>query len=115
MITEYRVTQAIHVAAALGIADLLAHGPRASDQLAESAGAIPMPSIGCCVRLRASASFARRTAVASRSRLSVNISVPLLAAYDFGRFGTAADIGGGNGALPSGLLQRYPQMQGVVF
>jgi Dimerisation domain len=41
MITEYRVTQAIHVAAALGIADLLAHGPRASDELAESAGAYP--------------------------------------------------------------------------
>jgi hypothetical protein len=49
MITEYRVTQAIHVAAALGIADLLAHGPRDSDELAESAGAYPMPSIGCCV------------------------------------------------------------------
>jgi trans-aconitate methyltransferase len=42
-------------------------------------------------------------------------SWPLLAAYDFGRFGTVADIGGGNGALVSGLLQRYPQMQGVVF
>jgi Dimerisation domain len=41
MITEYRVTQAIHVAATLGIADLLADGPRTSDELADSAGADP--------------------------------------------------------------------------
>jgi hypothetical protein len=39
----------------------------------------------------------------------------LAAAYDFGRFGTVVDIGGGNGALLSALLQRYPRMRGVVF
>src|SRR6266511_5802473 len=76
MITEYRVTQAIHVAAALGIADLLADGPRTSDELADSAGAHRDALSGCSVHLRASGSFARRTVVASRSLRSANISVP---------------------------------------
>lgn len=34
LITGYRVTQALHVVAALGIADLLADGPRSSEELA---------------------------------------------------------------------------------
>jgi hypothetical protein len=35
------VSQAIHVAATLGIADLLADGPRTSDELAEATGSQP--------------------------------------------------------------------------
>src|SRR6476469_6598325 len=34
LITGYRVSQALHVVAVLGIADLLADGPRSSDELA---------------------------------------------------------------------------------
>jgi hypothetical protein len=34
LVNGYQVTQAIHVAAVLGIADLLADGPRTSDDLA---------------------------------------------------------------------------------
>jgi DNA-binding IclR family transcriptional regulator len=34
LIDGYKVSQAIHVAATLGIADLLADGPRGSDDLA---------------------------------------------------------------------------------
>src|SRR5215203_5498989 len=34
LVNGYQVTQAIHVAAVLGIADLLADGPRSSDDLA---------------------------------------------------------------------------------
>ena len=36
LVNGYQVSQAIHVAAALGIADLLAEGPRTSDELAEA-------------------------------------------------------------------------------
>ena len=39
----------------------------------------------------------------------------LLAAYDFGRFGTIVDVGGGNGALLAGLLEANPALQGVLF
>jgi hypothetical protein len=39
----------------------------------------------------------------------------LLDAYDFGRFGTVCDVGGGNGALLASLLANYPAMQGVLF
>jgi hypothetical protein len=39
----------------------------------------------------------------------------VLAAYDFGRFGTIVDVGGGNGALLSALLDAYPAMHGVLF
>ena len=39
LVNGYQVSQAIHVAAALGIADLLADGPRTSNDLAQAAGA----------------------------------------------------------------------------
>lgn len=41
LVNGYQVTQAIHVAATLGIADLLRDGPRASAELAEAASAHP--------------------------------------------------------------------------
>jgi hypothetical protein len=39
----------------------------------------------------------------------------LLDAYDFGRFSTVVDVGGGQGALLTALLETYPQMRGVLF
>ena len=41
LINDYQVTQAIHVAAVLGIADLLVDGPRSSESLAASTGTHP--------------------------------------------------------------------------
>ena len=41
LIGGFRATQLIYVAAKLGIADLLKHGPKTSDELAESVGAQP--------------------------------------------------------------------------
>src|SRR5215211_5063929 len=41
LVNGYQVTQAIHVAAVLGIADLLADGPRSSDDLAAATGSHP--------------------------------------------------------------------------
>ena len=51
-------------------------------------------------------------AMASSSRLVID---SLLAAYDFGRFGTIVDVGGGNGALLAALLAEYPKLRGVLF
>jgi hypothetical protein len=41
LVNGYQASQAIHVAATLGIADLLADGARSSDDVAEAAGADP--------------------------------------------------------------------------
>ncbi len=51
-------------------------------------------------------------AMASSSRLVID---SLLAAYDFGRFETIVDVGGGNGALLAALLAEYPKLRGVLF
>jgi len=53
MIDGYRVSQALYVAATLGIADLLADGPRASDDLAAATGTHP-PSLYRLLRTLAS-------------------------------------------------------------
>jgi DNA-binding transcriptional ArsR family regulator len=41
LLWSYRISQAIHVAAVLGIADLLADGPRSAAELAEATGTHP--------------------------------------------------------------------------
>ena len=54
LVNSYQLSQAIHVAAVLGIADLLADGPRSSDELAQATGDEP----GALYRLlRAFAAF----------------------------------------------------------
>jgi hypothetical protein len=42
-------------------------------------------------------------------------AIAVAAAYDFWRFGTVVDVGGGNGALLTGILKAYPALRGVVF
>ena len=51
-------------------------------------------------------------AMASSSQLVIR---SLIDAYDFGRFGTIVDVGGGNGTLLRALLDEYPQLKGVLF
>ena len=48
---------------------------------------------------------------AANSRVIVT---SLLDAYDFGRFGTIVDVGGGNGALLAALLETYPDLRGIL-
>jgi hypothetical protein len=38
-----------------------------------------------------------------------------IAAFDFSRFGTVVDVGGGNGTLLVALLQAHPDMRGVLL
>lgn len=52
---------------------------------------------------KAMATFAPMTAAA------------VAAAYDFSRFGTVADVGGGNGTLLAGILAANPGVQGLLF
>jgi hypothetical protein len=51
----------------------------------------------------AMADLTRRTAAA------------VAAAYDFAPLRTIVDVGGGNGALLSGILRAYPHLHGTVF
>jgi len=39
----------------------------------------------------------------------------MMEAYDFGAIQVMADIGGGNGSLIGPVLQRYPEMRGILF
>ncbi len=50
----------------------------------------------------------------SMSGLSASMMDALLAAYDFSPIRRLADVGGGHGKLLAAVLNRYPQMTGVV-
>lgn len=47
--------------------------------------------------------------------MSASVARGVVASYDFGRFGTVADIGGGAGRLLAAILQRYPAVHGILF
>jgi hypothetical protein len=51
---------------------------------------------------------------AMRSLTSVS-NEALLAAYDFGRFGTIVDVGGGTGTLLASVLEAHPGTRGILF
>lgn len=42
-------------------------------------------------------------------------TAPMIAAYDFSPFKTIVDIGGGNGEVITGILEKYPEVKGVLF
>lgn len=187
LVQGYQVSQAMHVAATLGLADLLVSGRRTSDDLAKVTGthapslyrllralatvgvlregedhAFELTPLGEHLRSDAPDSMAGwaafigrpphwqawsgllhsvqtgdnafrhqhgtdvwtyrsthpdESAVFDRAMMSLvrQSSAALLAAYDFGRFRTLADIGGGNGALLATVLGAYPALQGVLF
>jgi hypothetical protein len=187
LIGGYRISQALHVAASLGIADLLAHGVRTSDELASETGSNPdvlyrllsalaaigvfheddgrsfsLTSVGDYLRSDAPSSLAGMAAYIGRpyywnawghlqhsvrtgenafralhgttvweyradhpeegavfdawmTAMTRAVNASLLEAYDFGRFDTVVDVGGGQGALLAALLDRYPTLRGVLF
>lgn len=43
------------------------------------------------------------------------VAPALAQAYDFNRFGTIADIAGGEGLLLAAILRKYPRPQGILF
>ena len=187
LVNSYQLSQAIHVAAVLGIADVLADGPRSSDELAAATETDPralyrllrtlaafgllhedderrfsLTELGDPLRSEHPESVAgwavfvgRRNvrdawssllesmrtgenafklehgvsvwdyraahpeesgifdrAMESSSKLVISA---LIDAYDFGRFETIVDVGGGNGTLLRALLAQYPSLRGVLF
>jgi len=46
---------------------------------------------------------------------SANMSPLVLAGYDFSRFRTVVDIGGGHGILLADILQAHPNVNGILF
>ena len=187
LVNGYQVTQAVHVAVKLGIGDLLADGPRTSDDLAAATGAHPdalyrllralagvgvfreeaerrfgLTELGSGLRSDAPESLVGWAAFVGepyqrqawgalehsvrtgenafryvhgtdswtyRARhpelsagfdramadLSRQVAGAVLAAYDFGRFGTIIDVGGGNGAFLAAILAKHPATCGVLF
>jgi len=187
LLSGYRITQAIHVAAVLGIADQLADGPRTADELAESTGTHPDTLYRVLRALAAAGVFAeaedrrfastplgdglRSDVPGSLRDMAVLVGQPylwtpwgqllhsvrtgenafrhvhgesvweyreshpddraafdramasgtssvdraLIDAYDFSRFRSIVDVGGGTGALLRALLAAYPNLHGVLF
>jgi hypothetical protein len=187
LVNGYQVTQAIHVAAALGIADLLREGPRDSDALAGATeshapslhrvlralaavgvlhegddGRFALTAVGACLCSDAPepvggwAAFVGRpyhfeawsallhgvrtgespfrsvhgTDVwdyraahpeegaifnAAMTDIMRRANAHLLASYDFGRFATVVDVGGGRGAFLRAVLDAHPATRGILF
>jgi O-methyltransferase domain/Dimerisation domain len=187
LVNGYQVTQAIHVAAALGIADLLREGPRDSDALAGATeshapslhrvlralaavgvlhegddGRFALTAVGACLCSDAPepvggwAAFVGRPyhfqawsallhgvrtgespfrsvhgtdvwdyraahpeegAVfnAAMTDIMRRANAHLLASYDFGRFATVVDVGGGRGAFLRAVLDAHPATRGILF
>ena len=185
-IMGYRVTQAIHVAAKLRVADMLVDGPQSSSTLAQLTGAHPeavhrvlralvnvgvfaemddgrfaLTPVGNLLRtgipgsLRGAAIFfghswhwekweglahSVMTGVPSGGVFSpgafseiaardpeaasiinegmTSLTAPVnaaIAGFDFSAIGTLVDVGGGHGALISGILLANPRLRGILF
>ncbi|MFI2352207.1 methyltransferase [Streptomyces sp. NPDC019443] len=52
---------------------------------------------------------------AAMGNASQAVGTAVSAAYDFTRFRTVVDVGGGNGTLLTTLLQATPELRGIVF
>jgi hypothetical protein len=52
---------------------------------------------------------------AAMTSISTNESVSIAKAYDFSRFNTIVDVGGGRGGLLAAILSANPHLQGVLF
>ncbi|WP_350281491.1 methyltransferase [Kribbella sp. HUAS MG21] len=52
---------------------------------------------------------------AAMTSVSQTVADDVVDAYDFGRFSTVVDVGGGRGLMLSAILRRYPAVEGVLF
>jgi hypothetical protein len=187
MIFAYMTSQAISVAAKLGVADLVAKGAKTADQLAQTTGVKRRPlyrllralaSVGIFAEdeagrfaltplaepLRGDApdslrdfaifmgadwhwrawsdlSYSTQTGQPAFERIygkayfdylaenpeparvfndamtsfSASVSAAVIDAYDFTGITKLVDVGGGHGLLLGSILEKYPQMKGVLF
>ena len=186
LINGYPITQAVHVAAVLGISDLLAGSPRSVTELAaqtdshpeslarllralvacglyrvEDDGRYANTELGDALRSDAPDSPAGWAAFVGRpyywqawssllhsvrtgenafrhvhgdgvwayreshpeeqaafdramTTMSQGVAQAVAEAFDFGRYRTVVDVGGGHGALLSAVLTRHPEVRGVL-
>ncbi len=49
------------------------------------------------------------------TNMTMQVAAAVVAAYDFAPFGTLVDVGGGSGALLTGILTAHPALRGVLF
>ena len=187
LVNGFQVSAAISTAATLGIADLLAQGPRSSDDLASATGTHPrslyrlmralaaagvfeedddrrfrLTAIGECLRSDAAVPASPWAEFISRPHywntwnhllhsvrtgenafrdlhgmgvweyrnrnpeehapfdramagLSRSVGPAVVRSYDFTRFKTIVDVGGGTGALLAGILAAHPAGRGIVY
>ncbi len=188
LIDGHQVSQAIHVAATLGLADLLRDGPRSVDELARETGTherslyrlmralasigvfreeesrvFRLSPMGELLRTDVPASLAgwavftgrpyfreawgnllhsiqtgetafgalhggqriwqwrasrpEESAIFDRAMKSLSgaVASALAEQYDFGRFTTIVDVGGGNGSVLAAVLARAASLRGTVF
>lgn len=187
LVNGYQMTQAISVAATLGLADLMTDSPQTSEDLAAKAGVhadalyrllralasiglfheepdrrFRLTELGGALRSDAPGSIAgwatfvgspyiwqawgellhsvktgenafrhvhgmsvweyragdqEASAVFDRAMASLSGQVDdtVVAAFDFGRFPTVVDVGGGNGAFLATILGRHTALRGVLF
>jgi hypothetical protein len=182
----YVIASAVHVAAELGIADLMKDAPRSHEELAattrtdassllrllrllvshgllteERDGRFSLTAIGACLRqdspdsmrdtvlwvggrmhrdwldllycLESGQPAFRRAGMADyftrlsqhpneaaifdrgQARVTRAFAAALAASYDFSRFGTIVDVGGGTGLLLEALLANNPGLRGTLF
>jgi hypothetical protein len=135
-------TQALYVAAKLGIPDELAGGPLSAAEVASRVGADP-DAVGdpaqwehwgsllhsvktgepAPIKLRGTTFFEYldtnpelaavfNDAMTSMSAMSTD---PVLAVFDFPGFRRIVDVGGGHGSLLAAVLQSAPDAHGVLF
>jgi ubiquinone/menaquinone biosynthesis C-methylase UbiE len=186
LITGYWVSQSVHVAAVLGVADHLIDGPKTSAELATATGAHAsslyrllraLASVGiftleghdrfrltplseCLLSDRPGSQRAlaimngeehfrawgdllysvqtgkpafdhvygkpvfdyiagnpRAAAIFDDAMTGVHgaETAAMVDAFDFSRFGTVIDVGGGNGSVITAILQRYPAVRGILY
>ena len=187
MLGGHRVTQALYVAANLGIADLLRDGARSSDELAKTTrthpgalrrlmrslvsvgvleedtrGRFRLTPVGACLRsdapgsLRAAVLFSggqeswRAWGALLHSvttgtpafehvfgkgvfdhhaehpeqgkifdeamvAFTAQVADAVVRAYDFSKFETVVDVGGGTGAFLAAILRSYTGLRGILF
>ncbi len=187
LVNGFQVSQALHVAAVLGISDALADGPCTVPELAAAVGAherslhrllralasvgvytgdeqgrFANTELGQALRSDTPGSVAGWAALVGRpyylqawaglldsvrtgrnaftavhgesiwayraqrpdelaifdramTALSAAVAGAVAGAYDFARFSTVVDVGGGHGGLLTAILTRYPLLHGVLF
>jgi hypothetical protein len=131
------LARAVETAAELGVADLVADGPRSSDDLAEATDS-HAPSLYRLLRALAAHGVFRPSVDAvygmslwqyfddvdpaagaafdaAMTSGSNRLAPAILAAYDFSAFSTLVDVGGGHGHMLAALLHANPRLHGVLF